>query len=79
MGETEEKNIMELLELYMDVSEKQDEVIFRLASIVKKQAREIKHMRSVYGFFEENPSDLQEEQLADETLRQYEAAKAEER
>ena len=69
-----ESNLQELLELYMDLAEKQDEVIFRLSGIMKKQAREIQHMRSVYGFFDES-KDSEEELLAREAMDQYEAMK----
>lgn len=61
---------------YMDLAEKQEEVIYRLTQIVKKQANELSHIRSLYGFFqEETPQDIEDENLAKEALSQYEEMK----
>lgn len=44
-------DLLEILNTYMDLAEKQEEVIYRLTQIVKKQANELSHIRSLYGFF----------------------------
>lgn len=76
MNEEREINILEILDLYMDLAEKQEEVIYRLTQIVKRQTYELQHMRQVYGFVGNAPeSDLEEENLAKEALEQYEAMK----
>ncbi len=62
-----EQELLELLELYMDLSEKQDEVIAQLAAVVKKQAERIRQMQSVYGFFEEgSPEDPETEKIIEQ-------------
>lgn len=72
-----EEGILEILNVYMDLAEKQEEVIYRLSKIVKRQAYELKHLRDVYGFFEENPEkNLEDENLAKEAMEQYEEMKS---
>lgn len=75
--EDKQQELWELLEMYMDLAEKQDEVIFRLSAIIKRQSCELQHMRTMYGFFEERPANTEEEQLAEESLKEYEAMKTE--
>lgn len=75
--EDKQQELWELLKMYMGLAEKQDEVIFRLSAIVKRQACELQHMREVYGFFEESPANTEEEQLAEESLKEYETMKTE--
>lgn len=69
-------NALELLELYMDLVEKQDEIIFRLSQIVKKQSTEIQHMKNSDEFivFEKN-LDIP---IADEVMEEYREMKGEE-
>ncbi len=50
--------ILETLEMYMDMIEKQEEIICRLSKVVKKQAYEIAHLKNLYGF-----SDLSTEEI----------------
>ena len=69
-------DLLEILNTYMDLAEKQEEVIYRLTQIVKKQANELSHIRSLYVFFqEETPQDIEDENLAKEALSQYEEMK----
>lgn len=70
-----ERELFKLLEMYMDMAEKQDEVIYRLAAIVKRQAGEIQQMKNVYGFFEESAGNREEDLLAKEAMEQYESMK----
>ena len=46
-------DLLEILNTYMDLAEKQEEVIYRLTQIVRKQANELCHIKSLYGFFQE--------------------------
>jgi len=39
--------LLELLDLYIEMTEKQDETISKLSRIVAKQATELAHLRSV--------------------------------
>ena len=43
---SQDDNLLELLELYMDMVEKQDEIIFRLGKIVARQATDIKLLQN---------------------------------
>lgn len=47
--------ILEVIDMYIDMVEKQQDAITKLSQIVRRQAREIEHMRNVYGFVEERP------------------------
>ena len=42
----DEDNMLELLELYMDMVEKQDEIIYRLGKIVARQATDIQLLKN---------------------------------
>ena len=44
----DEDNMLELLELYMDMVEKQDEIIYRLGKIVARQATDIQLLKVQY-------------------------------
>ena len=48
-----DQGFLEVLDTYMDMVEKQEEIIYRLSKIVKRQAYEIAHMKNVCGFSEE--------------------------
>ncbi len=42
----DEDNFLELLDLYMDMVEKQDEIIYRLGKIVARQATDLKLLQN---------------------------------
>lgn len=46
----DEDNMLELLELYMDMVEKQDEIIYRLGKIVARQATDIQLLKMTRNF-----------------------------
>lgn len=78
MENLDEASLLELLDLYMDMVEKQDEVICRLGRIVSRQAQDILHYKNIYRIEEEeNRIFQQDKQLADEALREYESTKIE--
>lgn len=66
-----DSNLLELLDLYIDMVEKQDEAIRQLSEIIRKQSYEIAHMRNLYGFTEENTSLIQADDLAKAALERY--------
>lgn len=66
-----EEELWELVEMYMELAEKQDEVIFRLSSMVKRQAIKIEHLKTAYGFFEEDNEVEEEKKLMEEALEEY--------
>ena len=71
-----DQGFLEALDTYMDMVEKQEEIIYRLSKIVKRQAYEIAHMKNVCGFSEEKAQDeIEEDRLAQEALSKYEELK----
>ena len=42
----EDESMLELLEIYMDMVEKQDEIIYRLGQIVKRQTTDLELLRN---------------------------------
>ena len=48
--DNDEDNMLELLELYMDMVEKQDEIIYRLGKIVARQATDIQLLKNDRNF-----------------------------
>lgn len=67
-----DENTLELLELYMDMVEKQDEIIYRLSELLRETRRELHHLRSAGGFFEEYPNRKEDEDILNECMEQYE-------
>lgn len=63
---------LEVLDMYMDMVEKQQDAITKLSQIVKKQACEIVHMRNLYGFIDENTNKNQDVCTAEEILKDIE-------
>ena len=70
-----DENNLELLELYMDMVEKQDEIIYRMSHLLKDYATELAHLRSASGFFEEIPEQKMDEHIVSECMDQYEEMK----
>lgn len=70
-----DQNTLELLETYMDMVEKQDEIIYRMTALLKSYAREIQHLRTVNEFFEEDSERKLDEAILDECIEQYEEMK----
>ena len=71
-----DSGFLEVLDTYMDMVEKQEEIIYRLSKIVKRQAYEIAHMKNVCGFSEEKAQgEIEEDRLAQEALSKYEELK----
>ena len=48
MKDMTDEKLLELLELYMDMNEKKDEVIDRMGDLLYKQAQELAHYRNLY-------------------------------
>lgn len=75
MGETEDKNLLELLETYMDMVEKQDEIILHMSELLKEYAREVQHLRNLNAYFEEDDKLLARQALLEESVEQYQTIK----
>jgi hypothetical protein len=71
----DEDNILELLDLYMDMVEKQDEIIYRLGTIVARQATDLQLLKNDREF---SDTKLDEDMaIADEVIDQYHEIKSE--
>lgn len=72
---SQDDNLLEVLELYMDMVEKQDEIIFRLGKIVARQATDIKLLQNDREFSDKK---LEEDMaIAQEVMEQYKETQAE--
>ena len=71
----DDDNIIELLNLYIDMVEKQDEIIYRLCKIVERQASDLQLMRNDIEFFDDKLKE--DTNIAKEVIGQYENMKNE--
>lgn len=65
-----EEEFLELLDIYMSIVEKQDEIIQRLGKVVARQAADIEQYKTVYGFMEMDAS-TGEEEIIKESIEDY--------
>ena len=71
----QDDNRLELLDFYMDMVEKQDEIIYRMGKIIARQATDIKLLQNDREFSDEK---LEEDMaIAQEVVEQYKEARAE--
>ncbi|MCX4351691.1 MAG: hypothetical protein OSJ60_08640 [Lachnospiraceae bacterium] len=70
-----EDDFLELLEIYMDMVEKQDEIIYRLGKIVARQATDLQLLKNDHKFSDEKLNEDMD--IAKEVIDQYEKDKAE--
>ena len=71
----DEESILELLDIYQDMVEKQDEIIYRLGKIVARQATDLQLMKNDREFSDEKLE--QDIAIADEVIEQYNDMKSE--
>ena len=71
----QDDNLLELLDFYMDMVEKQDEIIYLMGKIIARQATDIKLLQNDREFSDEK---LEEDMaIAQEVVEQYKEARAE--
>ncbi len=71
----DEDNFLELLDLYMDMVEKQDEIIYRLGKIVARQATDLRLLQNDQAFTDKK---LEEDMaIVREVMEQYKETSAE--
>lgn len=80
--ESQDESFLELLELYMDMVEKQEEIIYRLGKVTKRLAEDLKLLRNDQQYSEEltGKSDNklnQDMAIIKEVMDEYEEVKAE--
>lgn len=71
----EEDNLLELLELYIDMVEKQDEIIHRLGKIVARLATDIQLLKNDREFSDSKLSE--DTAIANEVIEEYRDMKSE--
>lgn len=71
-----EDQVLELLGTYMELTEKQDEIIFRLSQLLKKQSTELAHCRNLLSI-EVDPDEELDKAIAEEVMKEYESMKME--
>lgn len=71
----DEDNMLELLELYMDMIEKQDEIIYRLGKIVARQATDIQLLKNDNEFSDDILTE--DTAIVNEVIEQYNDMKSE--
>jgi len=71
----QDDNLLELLDFYMDMVEKQDEIIYRLGKIVARQATDLKLLQNDQAFTDKK---LEEDMaIVREVMEQYKETSAE--
>ena len=71
----DEDNFLEILYFYMDMVEKQDEIIYRLGKIVARQATDLKLLQNDQAFTDKK---LEEDMaIVREVMEQYKETSAE--
>lgn len=71
----DDESILELLDLYQDMVEKQDEIIYRLGKIVARQATDLQLLKNDMEFSDKK---LDEDMaIANEVVEQYRDMKSE--
>ena len=82
--ETESRNLdsgqlLELLELYMDLVEKQDVAIYHMSKVIRRQEEELQHVRNLYRLEAQDlPGLADDRREAGEALKDYERARGNE-
>ncbi len=82
--ETEDRNLdsgqlLELLELYMDLVEKQDVAIYHMSNVIRRQEEELQHVRNLYRLeVQDLPGLADDRREAGEALKDYERARGNE-
>lgn len=71
----DEDSILELLDIYQEMVEKQDEIIYRLGKIVARQATDLQLLKNDREFSDEKLE--QDIAIADEVIEQYKDMKSE--
>lgn len=72
---SQDESLLELLELYMDMAEKQDEIIYRLGKIVARQATDLKLLQNDREFSDEKLNE--DVATTNEVIEQYKVTRAE--
>lgn len=69
--EEQQENMLELLEIYMDMVEKQDEIIYRMTELLREYTREIQHLKTINEYFKEDTRLAEDRAILQECVDQY--------
>lgn len=76
MQTTDNENFLELLEIYIDMVEKQDIAIYHMSNVIRRQQEELQHLRNaLQAEALESVALSQDKREAEEALDEYEAEK----
>lgn len=67
----DEESFLELLDIYMTMVEKQDEIISRLSKIVVRQASDLEQYKIVHGFMDINDAEQKEVEEIYQKIEEY--------
>lgn len=67
----DEESFLELLDIYMTMVEKQDEIINRLSKIVVRQASDLEQYKIVHGFIDINDAEQREVEETYQKIEEY--------
>ena len=72
----DEGKLLELLEIYMELVEKQDAAIYHMSKVITRQAPELQHYKALHGFLDYSESQAAQDdaRAAAEALEEYEMA-----
>lgn len=78
--EISEESLLGLLEIYMELVEKQDVAIYHMSKVIAKQATEIQHYKNLHEFFDFPDAPVSvglesDKREVDEALAEYEKEK----
>jgi hypothetical protein len=71
MGRNTDQSMQELLEIYMNMVEKQDEIIFRMSEMLRECTREIQHLKNLNEYFAEDDRMAHDRAVLRECVEQY--------
>lgn len=67
----DEESFLELLDIYMTMVEKQDEIISRLSKIVIRQASDLEQYKIVHGFMDIDDANQKEVEETYQKIEEY--------
>lgn len=67
----DEESFLELLDIYMTMVEKQDEIISRLSKIVVRQASDLEQFKIVHGFMDIDDAGQKEVEETYQKIKEY--------
>lgn len=67
----DEESFLELLDIYMSMVDKQDDIIRRLSKIVARQAADLEQYKAVHGFVDIDSAEQKEREDTYNKIKEY--------